>query len=534
MFNEKERENKRAKTSQKTVFLRFWSVSLSYSAGSLIFFASAFLPFPGYSPSDSSLTRTHRNRASTLGKEGALRERVHILHLTIQAALFVRFPRSIWSNGDLARGDEWNSTEMICNLSSPRRIVGTDSEGKGGCGGTCGLGLVGQMSTEPAGTSGARSSSSSLVATRFVWPHGGFRVFLCGSFTRWQDMIPMLPIEGCSSVFQVVCSLTPGYHQFKFVVDGEWRHDDKQPYVTDSGGNSTNCILVRDIETGSRSGGSTVAGNMDVEDGEMNMSRASLASFSSHHELPLDGSQSTSAADCDASRQRIDNFLTSHTAYELLPDSGKVVALDILLPIKQAFHVLYEQGIPLAPLWDSVQQQFVGMLTASDFIAILMQIRSNRATLSEEELETHTIAAWKNEKIRLADSLQRRHSLVYVGPDDSLKEVVRKLLRYQVTTVPVLYFQAQEQTLPQLLHLATLSGILKCLCRHFQHSFSSLPLFSQPIGSLRLGTWRDDSEGRLVVLRLNYSLSTALTLFNQGNVAKFGDKDLESSGKEMP
>jgi hypothetical protein len=32
------------------------------------------------------------------------------------------------------------------------------------------------------------------------------------------------------------------------------------------------------------------------------------------------------------------------------------------------------QGISVAPLWDSKEQQFVGMLTASDFIEIVMQV----------------------------------------------------------------------------------------------------------------------------------------------------------------
>lgn len=330
-------------------------------------------------------------------------------------------------------------------------------------------------------------------------------------------MIPMSPVEGLPLVFQVIWSVTPGYHQFKFVVDDEWIHDDKQPFVTDSAGNCSNCILVREVEGVSGSGGSVFGGNMDVEDGDVNTGGPS---FSRDHELSLEGIQNISRADIDASRHRIDNFLTSHTAYEVLPDSGKVVALDISLPIKQAFHVLYEQGIPLAPLWDSDRQQFVGMLTASDFIAILMQIGSNRAILSEEELETHTIAAWKAEKFRLTDTIQRRHPLYYVGPDDSLKEVVRTLLNHQVTTVPVLHFPAQDQALPQLLHLATLSGISKCLCRHFQHSFASLPLLNQPIGSLRLGTWRGDTpDGHLAVLRLNFSLSTALALFNQARVS---------------
>ncbi|KAH0916665.1 hypothetical protein HID58_031111, partial [Brassica napus] len=57
-----------------------------------------------------------------------------------------------------------------------------------------------------------------VTPTRFVWPYGGRRVYLSGSFTsvdRWTEHVPMSPIEGCATVFQVICNLTPGYHQVK-------------------------------------------------------------------------------------------------------------------------------------------------------------------------------------------------------------------------------------------------------------------------------------------------------------------------------
>ena len=44
-----------------------------------------------------------------------------------------------------------------------------------------------------------------------------------------------------------------------------------------------------------------------------------------------------------------------------------------------------------------------------------------------------------------------------------------------------------------MLHLATLSGVLACLMRHFRASLASLPLLSQPLGSLPLGTWSPDA-----------------------------------------
>ncbi len=37
-------------------------------------------------------------------------------------------------------------------------------------------------------------------------------------------------------------------------------------------------------------------------------------------------------------------FLRGHSCYELIPESGKVVLLDMGLPIRQAFHALHEQA----------------------------------------------------------------------------------------------------------------------------------------------------------------------------------------------
>lgn len=98
---------------------------------------------------------------------------------------------------------------------------------------------------EPGGSSSGINTTIVLVPTRFVWPHGGRRVFLVGSFTRWDDRLPMSPVEGCPSVFQAICSLPPGLHQYKFIVDGVWRHDDQSPFMMDALGGINNYLHVR-------------------------------------------------------------------------------------------------------------------------------------------------------------------------------------------------------------------------------------------------------------------------------------------------
>ncbi|KAI7991965.1 Sucrose nonfermenting 4-like protein [Camellia lanceoleosa] len=195
-----------------------------------------------------------------------------------------------------------------------------------------------------------------------------------------------------------------------------------------------------------------------------------------------------SEADIDISRQRISVFLSTHTAYELLPESGKVIALDVNLPVKQAFHILYEQGIPVAPLWDFCKGQFVGVLSALDFILILRELGNHGSNLTEEELETHSYQLGKRENHILTDKS--------IAVADHIQD---------------------------LLHLASLSEILKCICRHFRHSSSSLPILQQPICLLILGTWGPkigESNGQsFAMLRPNAPLSSALSLLVQAEVS---------------
>ncbi|KAG6751597.1 hypothetical protein NC652_030658 [Populus alba x Populus x berolinensis] len=353
--------------------------------------------------------------------------------------------------------------------------------------------------------------NSGVSPVRFVWPYGGGEVSIFGTFTRWTDLIPMSPMEGCPNVYQVVVSLVPGLHQFKFYVDGQWRVDEQLSFVSGPYGLVNTVVLTKDppqiidSETPGRS-------NMELDDVSV---------------CP-EVIQGMSAADVEVSRHRISAFLSSHTAYELLPESGKVIALDVTLPVKRAFHILYEQGIPTAPLWDFCKGQFVGVLAALDFILILRELGTHGSNLTEEELETHTISAWKEGKMHLSrqiDGSGRAYSkhLIHAGPYDSLKDVASKILQNSISTVPILHSSAQDGSFPQLLHLASLSGILKCICRYFRHSAGSLPILQQPICSIPLGTWvpkiGEPNRRPFAMLKPNASLGAALSLLVQANVS---------------
>lgn len=198
-------------------------------------------------------------------------------------------------------------------------------------------------------------------------------------------------------------------------------------------------------------------------------------------------------------RQKFLEFLSHHTAYELIPESGKVVVLDIDLPLRQAFHALYEQGITSSPLFDSVSGKIVGVISASDLIETLQRLRSlvssSANPMSESEMDQHTIRGLREQ---LAAEGRERRNLVSLSPADSLANVVKTLFDKHCSMAPILTVDDTDSESNfegvQVLSNATLGGILACLMRHFRASIASLPLLARPLSSLPIGTWSPSSQ----------------------------------------
>jgi 5'-AMP-activated protein kinase regulatory beta subunit len=67
-------------------------------------------------------------------------------------------------------------------------------------------------------------------------------VYVTGSFNNWKEKIPLAKSE---KDFFLIQNLPPGVHQYKFIVDGKWRHAPDQPIAADVHGNINNCMEVK-------------------------------------------------------------------------------------------------------------------------------------------------------------------------------------------------------------------------------------------------------------------------------------------------
>ncbi|XP_055082676.1 5'-AMP-activated protein kinase subunit gamma-1 isoform X3 [Periophthalmus magnuspinnatus] len=199
------------------------------------------------------------------------------------------------------------------------------------------------------------------------------------------------------------------------------------------------------------------------------------------------------------------DFMKSHSCYEAVPTSSKVLLLDTKLQVKAAFLALVSNGLRAAPLWDSRRQRFVGMLTITDFINSLHCFY--RSPLVQMfELERHRIDTWRGLAFQKVYLKHSHHGLISISANTSLFEAVLMLLRFKIHRLPVLDPESGD-----VLHILTHKRILKFL---YLYTLPRPRFLDQSVLDLGIGTFSD-----LAVIQDSDSLFSALTLFVQRRVS---------------
>ncbi|XP_023192147.1 5'-AMP-activated protein kinase subunit gamma-1-like isoform X7 [Xiphophorus maculatus] len=196
------------------------------------------------------------------------------------------------------------------------------------------------------------------------------------------------------------------------------------------------------------------------------------------------------------------NFMKSHSCYDAMPRSSKLVIFDTTLQVKKAFFALVANGVRAAPLWDSKLQCFVGMLTITDFINILHRYYKS-PLVQIYELEEHKIETWR--EIYLQYSVNR---LISIKPESSLFDAIYSLLKNKIHRLPVI-----DPASGNVLHILTHKRILK-----FLHIFGSMipkPRFLQKqINEVPIGTFRE-----IATIQESASVYEALAIFVERRVS---------------
>ncbi|XP_025093940.1 5'-AMP-activated protein kinase subunit gamma-2-like isoform X3 [Pomacea canaliculata] len=237
------------------------------------------------------------------------------------------------------------------------------------------------------------------------------------------------------------------------------------------------------------------------------------------------GKESTLSMESDTERMEIEDldeneeqvyskFMRAHKCYDLIPTSSKLVIFDTQLNVKKAFFALVYNGVRAAPLWDSAKQDYVGMLTITDFINILkMYYKSPEksatsetaepaATVRMDELEDHKIETWRE----VLKSQQR--AFVYIDPDASLFDAIRVLIDNHVHRLPVV-----DRTTGNAIYILTHKRILRFL--HLYIKDLPRPSFmSKTLKELKIGTYDN-----VITVSKDLPLIKALNLFVEHRIS---------------
>ncbi|XP_065843029.1 5'-AMP-activated protein kinase subunit gamma-1-like isoform X2 [Oscarella lobularis] len=171
------------------------------------------------------------------------------------------------------------------------------------------------------------------------------------------------------------------------------------------------------------------------------------------------------------------DFMRQHSCYTLIPKSSKLVVFDTNLHVKKAFMALVQNSMRAAPVWDSRTQQFVGMLTVTDFINILRYYYRS-PLVHMDELEEHRIETWRDLK-----AAEPRPYLISIDPMGSIYHAVRKLVQNQVHRLPIV-----DKETGDALYILTHKRLLHFLHENFRDQ--EQPEFvDKSIRELNVGTY---------------------------------------------
>jgi len=203
-------------------------------------------------------------------------------------------------------------------------------------------------------------------------------------------------------------------------------------------------------------------------------------------------------------------FMKHKFCYDIMPKSAKIVVFDTQLLVKKAFFALIYNGVRAAPLWDSKNQKFVGMLTITDFILILQKYYKE-AHAKIEELEGHKLETWR-EVLK-----EYRRPFVYLKPDDSLFEAIKILTVNRVHRLPII-----DPATGNVTCIVTHKRILRFLYLYI-YDMPQPQFLHQSIGELKLGTLeniRTIKKSTPIIEALNIFVATrvsALPIVDENN-----------------
>ncbi|KAI6089557.1 CBS-domain-containing protein [Hypoxylon rubiginosum] len=209
------------------------------------------------------------------------------------------------------------------------------------------------------------------------------------------------------------------------------------------------------------------------------------------------------------------NFLRVRTSYDVLPLSFRLIVLDNDLLIRKSLDILIQNGIVSAPLWDSHQSRFAGLLTATDYINLIQYYCQFPEHIDDVD------------KFRLSSLRDIEKAIgvlpletVSVHPTKPLYEACSRMLKSRARRIPLVDIDHETER-ETVVSVITQYRILKFIAVNTEQHTA---LLKQTVREIGLGTYKNlatakmmDSVLEVINLMVVHNIS-AVPIVDKNNV----------------
>ncbi|KAI0124288.1 hypothetical protein BJ170DRAFT_686648 [Xylariales sp. AK1849] len=182
------------------------------------------------------------------------------------------------------------------------------------------------------------------------------------------------------------------------------------------------------------------------------------------------------------------DFLRVRTSYDVLPLSFRLIVLDNDLLIRKSLNILVQNGIVSAPLWDSHNSRFAGLLTSTDYINVIQYYCQFPNEIDNVE------------KFRLSSLRDIEKAIgvlpletVSIHPTQSLYEACSRMLKSRARRIPLVDID-DETGRETVVSVITQYRILKFIAVNTEQYTS---LLTKTIREISLGTYKSLATCRM-------------------------------------
>eukprot|EP00802_Teleaulax_amphioxeia_P007299 Tamp_07305.p1 GENE.Tamp_07305~~Tamp_07305.p1 ORF type:complete len:329 (+),score=52.63 Tamp_07305:309-1295(+) len=213
-------------------------------------------------------------------------------------------------------------------------------------------------------------------------------------------------------------------------------------------------------------------------------------------------------------RDNIFEFFRNHTAYDMLPESGKVILMDSGISAYSAYSLMAANEQQSVPVWDSRADRYCGTLTTTDLLQLILLCSDSKEHEScmqgmrdmdlDHFISTYSRPPWGEQQ-----------SSLEVRPDDDLMSVLRTLLRSNARVLPIVEREGSSAPIlnQTIVGQVTYLLLFRFLYFHQEHDLGTL---EGTLGDVGIGTL---GAQKIVTVRASEPVRNALRLMHEHEIS---------------